>query len=47
MHMTGKEKTFAAKPAHDQRVAGAAVSGELDVVGNNVLVFISFRLVSF
>jgi hypothetical protein len=38
MHMTGKEKVSAAKPVHDLPVAGgAAVSGELDVVGNDFL----------
>jgi hypothetical protein len=37
MHITGKEKTLAAKPVHEVLVAGAAVWGELDVVGNDVL----------
>jgi len=34
MHMTGKEKTLAAKPAHDALAAGGVVSdGEYDVIG--------------
>src|ERR1035438_9173907 len=44
MHITGKEKTRAAKPAHEVLAAGGAVSdGEYDVMGKPVSSPISFR----
>ncbi|MGA3318510.1 MAG: hypothetical protein ABSC64_19005 [Candidatus Korobacteraceae bacterium] len=38
MHMTGKEKTLVAKPAHDvPAVGGTVFNGEYGVTGTDVL----------
>ena len=48
MHITGKEKTLAAKPVQEGPVAGGAVSdGEYDVIGKQVPSLSQFDLIAW